>query len=131
MADQTKAERLTRYAELTRQISFLKGQLDALDAERKEITRSLAEEMQGDPTMLVVEGVGVARPSVKRGSRSIDAISFASKPGNESYVVELVRRGGVTIPIGALKKGRSAADDEALRYLMPGSETPTVEIELL
>jgi len=124
--------KLKRINEITGQIAFLKGQLDACESERKMLQQEIADAIEADPDHrpIFIDGM-IARRGVKRGRRSVDAISFSSKPGNEPPVLELMRRGGITIPLSALRAGRSAADDAALDYVMPGGEEAWVEIEAI
>ena len=124
--------KLERIKEITGQIAFLKGQLDACESELKMLKQDMADAIEADPEHrpIFIDGM-IARRGVKHGRRSVDAISFSSKPSNEPHVLELMRRGGITIPLSALRAGRSAADDAALNYIMPGGEEAWVEIEAL
>ena len=120
---------LPRAAALKRNIAFLRSQIEAEQGELDAIMQRLADALAENPEPLVDGERGiVAVATVKRGRRSVDALSFAQRPENAAHIVELMRRGDASIPVGGLKAGRSAADDAALRYLLPASETPWCEI---
>ena len=121
---------LARAAALKRNVAFLKGQMETEQGELDAIMQRLADALAENPEPLVDGEHGiVATASVKKGRRSVDALSFAQKPENAAHIVELMRRGDATIPVGGLKAGRSAADDAALRFILPASETPWAEIQ--
>ena len=120
---------LPRAAALKRNIAFLRSQIEAEQGELDAIMQRLADALAENPEPLVDGERGiVATASVKKGRRSVDALSFAHHSENYNHIVELMRRGDASIPVGGLKAGRSAADDAALRYVLPASETPWCEI---
>ena len=121
---------LPRAAALKRNIAFLKGQIETEQGELDAIMQRLADALAENPEPIVDGERGiVATASVKKGRRSVDALSFAQNPENAPHIVELMRRGDASIPVGGLKAGRSAADDAALRFLMPATETAWAEIQ--
>ena len=121
---------LARAAALKRNVAFLKGQMETEQGELDAIMQRLADALAENPEPLVDGEHGIiATASVKKGRRSLDSISFAQNPDNAAHIVELMRRGDASVGVSNLKPGHSAADDAAIRFIMPATETPWVSIE--
>lgn len=124
------AGELPRWRLLAEQEAALKDTLASVQAEKKEIEQRLADAIEADPNHnpIVMEGI-VATGARKKGNRTFDTIRFAER--HPEHAAWLLAHGNGSISVTGIKASRSAADDAAVGFIMPGSDEPWVEVRIV